>query len=496
MSKPLSKDVYLVALFAIIAALLLSRHEMWIDEVQAWLIARDSDSLTQIIDNLRYESHPPLWHLLLMPLAHSVGNIASMQVLHWLISVLAVALFVRCAPFEYYNKILFVFGYFILYEYTAISRNYNLGVLFIFCFCLICKGRETRFELASLALVLLALSSAMGAIVAVALLGGLLFEALVAPGYFGALSARRKRLFAAAVLSAMVAIGLVLYQLRPPTDSGIARDWLLALDREQINDTLAALGVAYNPVPKLQLQFWNTSRFSIYLSAAFAVAAIGVAAIWMLKVRCPIAVVTLLGATGGLLLFFYAKFDGENRHHGFLFLAFVASLWLAQNRAATEPPAPGRTAVSAVFTCVLLLHLIGGGIAASIDFLHPFSNAPHLAKSVPGIGEPDVFIAAYPDIQGVPLLGYLEIQEIYYPQALRYGSFIVWNNTRAKVSDAVALSRSIAQFQASGKTRFVYVTNEALPEEVLRTSNLRTLFESGEAILKRHNNYVYGLQKN
>ncbi len=45
------------------------RHEPWADEAQAWLIAKDSSVLNLFLNQLRYESTPGLWHLLLMPFA-------------------------------------------------------------------------------------------------------------------------------------------------------------------------------------------------------------------------------------------------------------------------------------------------------------------------------------------------------------------------------------------------------------------------------------------
>jgi hypothetical protein len=47
-----------LGLFAILLALVTSRHEMYVDEGQAWLIARDSQNLLEAFQHLRYEGHP------------------------------------------------------------------------------------------------------------------------------------------------------------------------------------------------------------------------------------------------------------------------------------------------------------------------------------------------------------------------------------------------------------------------------------------------------
>ena len=46
--------------FFLLAAYLLSNHEMWRDEIQAWLLARDSTSVPNLFANLKYEGHPAL----------------------------------------------------------------------------------------------------------------------------------------------------------------------------------------------------------------------------------------------------------------------------------------------------------------------------------------------------------------------------------------------------------------------------------------------------
>ena len=40
-------------------------HEPWNDEAQSWLLARDVSLPQLLFHALRYESHPPLWYLIL-----------------------------------------------------------------------------------------------------------------------------------------------------------------------------------------------------------------------------------------------------------------------------------------------------------------------------------------------------------------------------------------------------------------------------------------------
>src|SRR5262245_42119218 len=65
---------------AVAIAAVTARHEMFRDELQAWLIARDSHSLPDLFHNMRYEGHPAVWQMLLYFPAHLSWNPLSMQV--------------------------------------------------------------------------------------------------------------------------------------------------------------------------------------------------------------------------------------------------------------------------------------------------------------------------------------------------------------------------------------------------------------------------------
>ena len=69
----------LLGLFAILLALVTSRHAMFGDEAQAWLIARDSGNLLELAHHLRYEGHPALWYLLIYLPAHLSASLVWMS---------------------------------------------------------------------------------------------------------------------------------------------------------------------------------------------------------------------------------------------------------------------------------------------------------------------------------------------------------------------------------------------------------------------------------
>ena len=144
------------AAYALTLAVLLAHHEMWADEIQAWLLARDSAGVLELLANLKYEGHPPIWYLLLMPLTRMTNNPVVMQALHWVIAVSAIYIIVRHAPLTAVQRILLPLGYYPLFEYGAVSRNYALGLLLTAAACSLFRNwRQTPWRLGAILLPLL-----------------------------------------------------------------------------------------------------------------------------------------------------------------------------------------------------------------------------------------------------------------------------------------------------------------------------------------------------
>ena len=140
---------FLTLLYFTISWIGILHHELWLDEAHHWLLARDSTSIFDLVKNTRYEGHPILWNVLLYAITRFTWNPFSMQVFHILISTSVVFLFLRKAPFSWIFKTLFIFGYFMIFEYNLISRNYILGILFLFLACSVFKERDRKFLLLS-----------------------------------------------------------------------------------------------------------------------------------------------------------------------------------------------------------------------------------------------------------------------------------------------------------------------------------------------------------
>ena len=105
----------LVIAFLVLGLIGVFNHEMWRDELQAWMIARDSSSLIDLYNNLRYEGHPSLWYIFLYAITRFTDNPLAMQLFHLLIASGTIYVFAKFSPFTKLQKILFTFGYFPFY---------------------------------------------------------------------------------------------------------------------------------------------------------------------------------------------------------------------------------------------------------------------------------------------------------------------------------------------------------------------------------------------
>lgn len=117
--------------YAGVLALLTARHGLWLDELQHWCMARDSGSFHELFHITRNDGHPPLWHLLLFALTRFTKDPMAMQVLHGAIASGSAALVLWRAPWPWWQRVMFVFGYWSLFEFGVLARNYAPTVLFM-----------------------------------------------------------------------------------------------------------------------------------------------------------------------------------------------------------------------------------------------------------------------------------------------------------------------------------------------------------------------------
>lgn len=200
-----------LALYAILTGLVAHFHEPWGDEVQAWLIARDSSFTELFLKRLHYEGTPGLWHLWLWILCRFHVSYTGMQWVTVLTSIAAIYVLLRYSPFPPLVRALFPFCFSFVFLTAIIARSYSLAPLLTFAACSVLTGKKERPIAFAVLAGLLANTSPFGFMLAV----GLVPVYLLHRGQ-ALLPARREMMAAASIV--IVLMGFAAYTALPAPD--------------------------------------------------------------------------------------------------------------------------------------------------------------------------------------------------------------------------------------------------------------------------------------
>ena len=502
----------LTILFLIVGAFTASHHEMWRDEIQAWLLARDSTSVFNLFANLKYEGHPGLWHLCLMLLSRINHSPVMMQMFHLLITGVTVYLFVRYAPFNWFQKLLFCFGYFVLYEYAIVARNYALGMLLITIFCVLFKERYKRFIWVGCVLFLLAHTSVHALIIAIAIGIALCCEYIFESRFLRSFNQEIEAIEDKRPIwigFTLIGIGIItaVLQLNPPSDTGFAVAWNFNFEVKRVNAIVKLISRAYLPIVRPVLGFWGSNILTTYaffqaiqVPLCYFLILLSV----LLFLKRPTALLTYLISTFGLLAFFYVKYHGSIRHHGFLFLTFLMCYWIYRDCSAinlghseqqdTDSIVDRVLNVSGtvIMTLLLVCHAIGGITAVRMEHRHVFSYGKLTAEYIKSQGMQGLPMIGNKDSAVSTVVGYLqEPRQIYYPRSSRFGSFIRWNKARTPSISKRRVVEAAKTLSHEKSQEVLIVLNGSLSAKQIEQYNLSFLVKFSGSTVRDEGFYLY-----
>jgi hypothetical protein len=355
---------------------LMVTHEPWRDELQAWGLVRASGTPFDVLANSRHEGHPPLWFFTLWPVAKIVGDVVAMQVVTFVLGSIATWLTLRHMPVRLWLRIAVVFGYFPLYEFGVMSRNYSLAYTLVVVFLWLSHRKGTpawipalvAFGIASTAVNSMPLAIGLS----LAVWGGPWFASLRrGPIHWKWLTP----VFALAAVAAMIAL---------PAIGGGRKLRLDLLSPSNIWNAFAAPARALAPFSELTDRFYsnpllaNYPKLAPYLGVALIVAVAfavrrsrSALTIWLTtSILLPIIIVATVMPIGA-------------RYISPFFSALVAAVWFAAaDRNARprreRPPVSPFVAVGAV--ALLAMSLWAGLWAIWVDNHHPFSGGEAAAE--------------------------------------------------------------------------------------------------------------------
>ena len=532
-------EARLVGLFVLLVAVGLWRHEIWRDEAQAWLLARDSGSLRALFANSRHEGHPLLWHSCLFFLANISHSLRVMQGFNGLIAIASTVLIIRKSPFSLLHRGLITFGYFSFYEYAVLSRSYGLGVFLVFLFCaMYCQTRPRYWGLVAV-LVLMANTSIFGLVLsgslAIAFFYRLFFSPVnqrtdtsAEPAFRQGSMRSRWMLYGGVLLAGW---GLSAYQIarallgaKAATAASVKSDSALL---EGINKLLQIVLKSYLPLPDFSFHFWNGHLLEdlsllpnvginfLILSGLLAAFAL----VWSALLLRQTPVFMWAYGWGVLLMggLFTLVYRGTTRHYGHLFILLLACLWLSRWWSGHwqlklrwpeqfEADAVEEKAVSfedvekipfyllgnQILTAVLCLHVFAGAYAYVADVRLPFSAAYEAAEIVK-TSSPSLPLLGLHQRPVSTLSAYLD-RPIYYPELGQLGSF--WDVSFPEWTDMDRARRSLDRF-AKQHPVFLAVLTQPFDEQIV-SSGLTASYQgcAGPAIVKDEAYCLYKITRN
>jgi hypothetical protein len=477
------------------------RHAMWRDELQIFQIAVNSPSLLELFHNLRYEAHGALWDGLVWVITRLTTDPTSMQILHAALAIAVMVLIYRYSAFTRLQKWLLVLSYFLFWEYFIVSRSYVLVALLGLAFVALRHHRPSDTLLPWLMLGLLANLVAHATIWSMALAAIFVME-----------ERRRDIAFMAGAAAYLTCLSFGIATMIPAADYGpwavhpaiyfarlnrtlvVPLGAFVPLDPAWIKSFFAFIANPVMPVPP----FWNQNPmayvaahantdhpFALAMGLAAPIALCGlITRHWLRTLEFSLAYV-------GILMFATLwNFVGNSRHHGIIFLAFIASAWLACAR--REP-----CWRSWLLTGVLAISALAGLFTLVSEFV-PFSQGRNAAQWIRQHNLADAFLVGSRDAQVSTVAGYLG-RPIHYLECQCSGTFIVWNSARQSPLSVEQFRERLAHaLELAGPREIILIRNRPLASEEMAAEQIgfsAMLLQSFPGAATDENFWIYRLSR-
>lgn len=474
---------------------------MWRDEMHVFLICHNSHSLQELIFNLRYDGHTWLWYCLVYFVTCFSDSPLAMQLLHLFFAGCSAFIFLFHSPFIRLQKYGLAFSYYFLYEYTVISRDYALAVLSILLFCLAYfSTSKHRLVLCCVCLFFLAQTGVYGLILA----GSFTFLLLSALKKKSLLSTRFLSCFILIVAGIIISI----LQMMPPDDAGLVRGWHTSFDPKLLGQSIEIIYKSIFVLPQPQLSFWNSNFMDACSNGTFikiVLSIITLASCILIFRHNKGLLFSFLLATTGIVIFSYIKYYGYQRHHGHIYLCFLACYWihlkkekgvnhesfLTSNGSSLNIHLQAGSKKFSIlfFFAVLICQLLASFIAVYFDLKYNFSGGKSTALFLKEKKLENAFISADTDYVGTAVSGYLN-RSIFYPQSGRTGTFIIFDQARErylKYNEVYSITQEKIK-SANMKRPILYLLNYPVNDNNLP---VHLIFKSGKTIVPDEECFIY-----
>lgn len=431
-------------------------HEMWRDEFQSWMLARESTSLFDMLDKNKDEIHPPLWYLILFVFTRITADPIYLQVFHTLIITGVIFIFLKYSPFTNFQKIIFCFGYYPLFEYGIISRVYSLTVLLMFIACVLIKDYRKNIFLFFVILALLANTTVYGFIIAICFAVSLLI-CVIKDGNFNLF----KTLLG--VLLFLLSLFLSYAEMKHRPESTFPRIFYSHFNFEIFIRNIMRFTFSYFPIPSFsKFDFWGTNIL-LELPLFFRTLSFIVLPVFILSILRFVLFEKILSltfyffSTAGLFFFSYLIDFGSMRHNGHFYFVLILSLWMLNNN--LKENKVNNKYIQFFLNTLFLIHMIGGIYSYAMDIKFPFTAAKEASKYIKNNKLDDCLIIGSRGTVVIPSLsGYLK-KTIYSPETKRFDSFITFDVAQEFTTSLKDIFQDVVKFIKLGHKKILLVLN-------------------------------------
>ena len=459
-APPVSRPAVRVAAFAAwlaVVAWLSFNHAFWRDEVRAFSLAVQGETLAAMLRDLHGEGHPALWYLLLRA-AHAVlRDPVALPLVSIAVASAAMLLLLLRSPFSPPLLAALIVGKFALFEYAVMARNYGISMALLFALAVLYPRHRRGGPVLGILLFLLANTNVHSALLVAAFL---LFHLVETLQEHGLRWTPALRAFTLNALLAILGVALCAATVYPPVHTAAAdagspvggRRLLgaITLPANQFSEL-----VLHGPWSALGLGHLHEFPYADGLRWIMSLAMFG--SLFGL-VRRPAAFLAALAALLSLSVFFTAVYGGSYRHQALWLVFLVALYWIAMAGGRGQGAPPGKLGPLigiasrlgfGLFALLVALQVPGGVMEITDAALHrpPFSRSRDLAALVSGRPElAGATILADPDylVESVPY--YLD-NPVYLIRERRFGSIPKFTKTaqlHLTLDDILAAARGVA----------------------------------------------------
>jgi len=421
---PLKIVLPVLAVYFAITLFGILHHEIWLDEAQHFLIARDSTSISTLFTNMKYDGHVQLWNYLLFFITHYISTkVIALQVFHLLIVNAAAFVLLRYAPFSLLVKILVLTGYYFLFEYSLISRNYAMGILFLFTACAFI-GRKDRQWIVAIMCLLMCVTHLFFLFAATGLLIYTAYNSITV----------KKAQHGLVLIACCYAVGVLLAfaQMRqiPPDNTYFHPEKVHVSDLKNPSYTIYGISRGFLPMQNISdAHPWGTyafDRMNRFVKVLVSLSLLAYPFFLLRRNRAPL----LFFYTTALLLlaFFFISQMLASRYFGMYFIFLLAALWLQGKQQTSLPSIPSAPLLRLSFYCMLLLQVVAGIYAYAMDARRPFSLGESVAGYIKGHYKEDIPIVMDGYGGGPAVSAYLQ-DRLYYMDIGMQGSYCIWKRS-------------------------------------------------------------------